>query len=127
MSESAPSSSSVTAAAAATASATPAGTSADSASFSEAERRQQLINMLIEQQREKERKRLEQLKIRQQNIKQNPIWERQKQFLEQKRANLVKLTAETVERESGSCSFAPKINARSRDMAAQARRVSNEI
>ena len=94
-------------------------------SLSDAERRQQLLDMLIEQQRDKERKRIQALKQAAEERTKNPIWERQKKWDEQKQRNLSKLLAETVEREQGGCSFAPKINPRSRDIASQQRRVSN--
>lgn len=93
-------------------------------SVSESERRQQLLDMLIEQQRDKERKRVANLKQAAEERTKNPIWERQKKWDEQRQRNLSKLLAETVEREQGGCSFAPKINPRSRDIASQQRRVS---
>ncbi len=95
-------------------------------SLSESERRQQLLDMLIEQQRDKERKRIASLKQAAEERTKNPIWERQKKWDEQRQRNLSKLLAETVEREQGGCSFAPKINPRSRDIASQQRRVSTK-
>jgi hypothetical protein len=102
------------------------GASIASSAQGEAERRQQLLDVLIAQQREKEARRKDQLRAAAEERSKNPIWERQQAWEEKKRQNLMKIMAESTTKEQGDCSFAPKINTRSRDIATQSRRVRPE-
>jgi hypothetical protein len=86
-------------------------------SAADSARTQQLVEMLIEQQRDKERKRAEELKSAAVERAKHPIWERDAAWQERKRANLVKLTADSMDKAHGGCSFKPAINKKSRELA----------
>jgi len=106
-------------AAAAAAAAAAAGAAS---SAGDPQQREQLLSQLIEQQRRREAARVEAARVAAAEAARNPIWQRDAQWLRQKEENVRRLLAEK-ERSSGEHSFRPAINARSRQMAEQSRKV----
>jgi hypothetical protein len=86
-------------------------------------RNQEVLNMLIQQQRSKERARVEATKATVENAKKNPIWERDAAWLKQKAENIRKIAVEK-EREAPDYTYAPKINNKSRQLAESRKSVS---
>jgi hypothetical protein len=89
-------------------------------------RRQEVLDMLIQQQRSKERARVEASKATVENAKKNPIWERDAAWLKQKAENIRKIAVEK-EREAPDYTYAPKINNKSRQLAESRKSVSVSI
>ena len=88
-----------------------------------ARKNQEVLKMLIQQQRSKERARVEATKASVENAKKNPIWERDAAWLKQKAENIRKIAVEK-EREAPDYTYAPKINNRSRQLAESRKTVS---